>query len=629
MTDTTTETQDTEAQDDQPHIPAQAVYLPGESEGTVPCAPDPVCPWEICVNIPQSVDPGDRQHRVDMDTYLADHGCVRTWIDRDERVLYASMRLPHHTVARLGSNWRGTETGRIEIDARRIRPGDAAGFDPANPATYSIGHLAAVRPSEREADFALIDQQTLHVRDKIARTLRCDPWAIGLVVGTRGTGEVQDVIITRAPAPAGGPEKERDQWRTIARQIVGHLGWSSRVNPGGIVELHAGPEPQWPDGAVPLPWSLIPDLPLSVVGVLGVDAYSQPVSIDMSGTPHMLCVGKTGSGKTTTAQQLAVQAVGHGWELYVAEASKHGADYEFLRQWVEAGGWGCASRGHAAAVCQTVADLGEERLRSMRQLGHSNWLDLTDAEREQLGIRPVLLLVDEGTNMMQAGKEDKNIPEDHPLRQEQRQMQLATGLLSAYVPKIARTYRAAGIYMLFATQRFGTSEIGQMAGELRQNLLIRLIQGSSDRTTIDMSMVETDTAVAAYQDTHGVSADDQDTGRASRTAKGRGIIEVEGEGVYGYQACYSSRDEMRQWLESRDLPRPGGTAPEIDEYCMWVGALSSDDPDPDVAVSGHENDDDMTAASDDGGYAPDAYREDRDKEWAGGDWSSFEALENG
>ncbi len=364
----------------------------------------------------------------------------------------------------------------------------------------------------------------LGLRDRLAAVLKKAPWDVRLCttwgLGADGVGELQSVILPAAPVLSADPDKANTAWQQVTQSVVGHAGWTVEMDHhGGTVTMRSGVAIDLPNTAS-YAWSVIDDGSWGEIP-FGTDGFGRPVIADLSANPHTMVVGKTGSGKSIQLEALLYAALVQGFELAIVDPTKRGLDFRWARPYVRSGGWGCQGYSEALAVIRSCYDEGRRRLDVLDALDCPKWTALTPAQREQHGIRPIMVVVDEGTSLAKLEPVMRTLPPDDPERVEAEELNADKARIMALIGKIARELRFVGVHLVFGTQRFSVQDIGDGAGGLRENLGVRILLGRASNTAISMAFADAEDAGQAYAQAHGVIAT-ADPGKGAEKRPGRG-----------------------------------------------------------------------------------------------------------
>lgn len=448
-----------------------------------------------------------------------------------------------------------------------------AGNADASASEFSAdGHtMLSYNPYTRRAETAALPPATMELRARLLRKLpKQKSWELELlpIFGVRdGVGYLAQVLITRADTVSPERGKEIAHWLSLARTVIGHNGWWVKIDDAsGVIAMNAGVPLEIPTKA-PYDYDVIETGKWGEL-VVGRDGYNKPVIVDLAATPHALVAGRTGSGKSICLQTMIFSALAHGFELAILDPSKKGLDFRWARKYVRDGGWGCQNFPEALEAIERVYAEAQRRLDILDRLDLPKWSALSEEDRIKYGIKPILVVVDEGTSMAKLISLPKTLDKDDPRYTETAKLNSAKELLLMTIGKILRECRFVGVHIIFGTQRFGSNEIGQGAGEMRENMGARIILGRTSTTSLAMAVADPQDAAEAYELAHGAATvDDNDPSLRGREATpGRGLAEIDGIGHVALQGAYAPVEELIERLEALGVPRyEGDRRPDMPE----------------------------------------------------------------
>jgi len=402
----------------------------------------------------------------------------------------------------------------------------------------------------------------LALRDRLAATLKRAPWEIRLstrwtVDPDTGLGVLHEVILPNAPVLAEDSTKARERWTAIAQGTVGgHSGWRAEVD--GLtqtVTLTAGAALDLPEKAEPM-WALMDSLPRETMA-FATDGFNRPVTIDLATNGGSLVAGKQGSGKSVLLQILLYNALISEIDICIVDPVKGGSDFAVFESFVRPGGWGCESYDEALAVVEGVYAEGLRRKALHKKYGVGKWSELPAEVIESENVRPIFLVVDETTSLVQQDFVPKSLAPSDPRRSAIEQQNGTKELIVSELAKIARELRAVGVRPVLGTQRYEANAFG--GGGLRANLGNRILMGRANAASIQMAVEDPGDMAEAYTMAHGQQASTGSDAGLGIGRAGRGVAEIDGRGHVPLQAWYASQDALAAALRERDVvPQRGG-----------------------------------------------------------------------
>ncbi|HEX9089769.1 MAG TPA: HAD domain-containing protein, partial [Arthrobacter sp.] len=222
-------------------------------------------------------------------------------------------------------------------------------------------------------------------------------------------------------------------------------------------------------------------------------------------------------------QSLAYGALVRGYELYIADPTKGGADFRFAEPYAMAF---TATVFEAAAMMKGVYNEVVRRKNLNSAHGVGNYRDLPEDVRP----KHMVLLLDEFTSLM--GQDPVPAMSDDPEMDAERDMIIATNAartqVGVYTGKVAREARSAGVTLFLATQKLSAKMLDTIpgAGDLKVNLS-RLLLGKA--TYGDMQ-----SALRAPQDAPVLG---------TSIPPGRGLFETTAGAAMAIQAWYNTAEQ--------------------------------------------------------------------------------------
>ena len=247
--------------------------------------------------------------------------------------------------------------------------------------------------------------------------------------------------------------------------------------------------------------------------LLGITESGEECWITWNGSSGLVVGGVPGSGKTASLLPVFAGMQGKA-ELHVFDG-KAGFDLHPLRHIAST----YDRSGDIDAPLETLRRL--DALRTVRAeamytaLGASNFWNLTQVQRDQLGVKPVFCVLDECQTWLDQSGMDK---EEKTASDEVRKL----------VRTLVQKGRSAGIVVVLTTQKPDATSIPTV---IRDNAALKIC--------FRVSTTEQAITVLGRQ-----SAGAPDPTEIRMDTKGRGVMETEGMGIVLFQAGYKSPAEL-------------------------------------------------------------------------------------
>ena len=257
----------------------------------------------------------------------------------------------------------------------------------------------------------------------------------------------------------------------------------------------------------------------------------EPIVFRVGDSPHALIAGLTGAGKSVLAQAVLYGALVRGWQCYVVDSVKGGADFAFAKdRCVAFAGTNFEASGLMKAVYAEVV----RRKNLNAQYGVGSFSDLPD------DVRPpqIAVLIDEFTSLMgqsplPAKTDDMTMNTERDAIEAENFARTEVGVLAG---KLAREARSAGVTLLLGTQKLNAK-------------MLDSIPGASDLKT---NLARTLLGKASFGDRASALRAPDDAPRLEGSiGKGRGLWEPVTSAAEVIQVWYASPDEYRDALVAR------------------------------------------------------------------------------
>lgn len=266
----------------------------------------------------------------------------------------------------------------------------------------------------------------------------------------------------------------------------------------------------------------------------GVDG--RPVVWEVGGTPHVLVLGITGTGKSVALLTAIYATLLAGWDVAVIDPVKDGADFAALAPWLR--GLGGRHIAQAEAMMRSVYAEVDRRKALAADHGVSG-IDQLPSE-----VRPphMLVVIDEFTSLMLVETVRKTKTTDPDVlagyeRTERENAQRAS--IGSLVSRVAREARSAGVHLMLGTQVLKADTIAKIPGGDLKNNLGRMLLGMSTPGERMSGLRQPELAPALVQ-----------------APIGRGVWEAQTSSAIEVQTWFATADEYAAQLAGRDiLPR--------------------------------------------------------------------------
>ena len=172
----------------------------------------------------------------------------------------------------------------------------------------------------------------------------------------------------------------------------------------------------------------------------GEDPEGDAIETDMAENPHMLVSGTTGSGKSIALHMLIGNAIYRNVDLFLSDPK--GVEFSQYSEMKNTSAYTATYKG-TIEIVNDLIDIMDERYRLMSQIG------VQSAQQSKV-IKPLMLVIDEVADLIAVD--------------EKKQLEILLG-------RLAQKSRAAGIYIILATQR---PSVGVINGLIKANFPARL-----------------------------------------------------------------------------------------------------------------------------------------------------------
>lgn len=404
------------------------------------------------------------------------------------------------------------------------------------------------------------DAATSHARASIANALGVKTWEVQ-VEPRRDGGYNIELPATYVPS------KHDEKLDEVATAMVGQPGWYVKVNALKRIAAIIPSEPPTFPGVIPFPFNELKRAPRDKL-LMGMQLAepgqdNEPLYLDFEAAPHTQISGTSGSGKSVTLNTMITGVLAGGAELVIIDLPHKAVDFFWCKDLVRDGGWGCASLEHQVTALALVYNEGQRRAKILAERGVTKWTELPPREQ----FKPIFVLLDEVTGLIQMDDKPQGVPKDHPMMQEVLQSNLLRATLLSHMKKIAAEMRFVGIRLVLSSQ---VSSVNTgIPTALRMNLAQKFLLGANPTDN---------NRKLALSDPTSVPKVPENVRQDGKAAKGVGVAELEGQPPSVFKSFYAPTEELRKALDQLGLPRTSRPEPTGAEIAAYTPSLEDEGP---------------------------------------------------
>ena len=253
---------------------------------------------------------------------------------------------------------------------------------------------------------------------------------------------------------------------------------------------------------------------------------------------------------TVTVNEVVAHQIEAGAELVIVDTPDKSMDFEWAKEYVCEGGWGCKDLRSAVTAVTLAYERGKQRAKILREAGVVKWLDLPPESR----FAPITVFVDEWAALTMTTKVPAGLPKDHPLKVSLTEENLFKVQLVSVVNKIIAEQRAHGTRVFIGNQV--TNRDSGMPPTMKMKMGNKLLQGVRPSPQARAQLFSDANAIPVVPD--NVATD-------KSVFKGVGVYEMEGYGSSVYKSYYHPVDELGARLASLNLPKAPNIYPSVED----------------------------------------------------------------
>lgn len=469
----------------------------------------------------------------------------------------------HSRVVRVGQISAADVVSDVNADVKLVSlaKGAKKSDGEAKAATFEKNYPGYVmtdfQPLLGQAELTKMTTETQGARRAAANALRCKPWEVKI-----------------APRPDGGyslglPEsyvhsKNYDSLCETVEDTIGDEGWYVTVDTKSRrAEIIPSDPPTFP-GAIPYPMDqneIVPSMVLPIGERLPQPGQDRGEIFTLDFDDAMAQIGGlAGAGKSVGINSLIGSALRSGFELAVIDIPDKAVDFEWCKEFVREGGWGCDSAFESVATLGNLYDEGKRRAALIKKHRVKKMSELPADVLEE--VKPILIVIDEVTGLFAKEVVPKSLPKDHPMKLEAEAKNVAVDMIVSYINKIAAEQRFVGMRIALASQ-VASRDTG-IDTKLRTNLHHKILYGSNP-TEANRRLI--------FPNADSVPLVPTNVATSPTASRGVGTVSPQGDSACVFKSYYADTDDLYGYLERIGVKKHRNQEPTramIEEY-MPIG----------------------------------------------------------
>lgn len=453
--------------------------------------------------------------------------------------------------------------------------------------------MTKFEPFLGKAVLTQLSPETSRCRGAAALALGVKPWEVQVAPRRDGGFELE---LPRTYMPS----KHDSKLEEVATSVVGRDGWYVKVNAQKLTASIVPSAPPTFPAMIPTPMDNVVKfdhtkketfkIPLGMKLPPAGQTVGETFYLDMNAGAHLQIGGTSGAGKSVTINCYLSTWLAKGAELAIIDLPTKSADFEWVKDFVRPGGWGCASPAQSAVAIRLIMEEGERRSKIIKGNGVNDWKDLP----KSAALNPLIVVVDELTGLFalesvpKAGKDAPQLLKD--MAAEANRTNLFKEILKNGIKRVAAELRFTGVFLLLASQ-VASANTG-IDPSLRTNLHHKLLLGAKP-TEGNRRLV--------FSDPDRVPLVPENVRSSSGASRGVGSAEPEGDEPVIFKSFFASVADYRAWLENLGVPKTTQPEPTKAQMAQLEDAFENPEDQDDVATRRAKMGDPMAAMMGDSG----------------------------
>lgn len=527
----------------------------------------------VPLKLPPSFNPDSKAHGAQLVKIVEEkhgEGFTLESVDLAERLAYFTRQTATMSVSDSSS---GTSMKEVRLPGD-IKPTDGAKWAAKYAESYPGFEMTDFNPFLGKAILSKMSEDVRSARSALANALGCKPWEVQVTKRRNGGFKIS---LPRTYVPS----KHDDKLDEVATQIIGSPGWYMKSDASALSAEMIPSDPPTFDAAYPSPMGPAINfdhtnkehfrIPLGrILPEPGVKLAPE-FNLDMDAGAHMQVGGISGGGKSVLVNGYISQWLARGAELVIIDLPSKSADFEWCKNFVRPGGWGCDGPAESAVAMDLVQQEGERRSQEMKKYAVNDWKRMPRGK----GFLPLVVIVDELTGLYaleSVPKTTKNSPQRlFDMADKAEMINFYKEMLKSSIKRVAAELRFTGVFLVISSQLASVNTGIDTA--LRINLHHKVLMGTKP-TDGNRKLVFSDIERVPQVPDH-IKSD-------PKAGRGSGAAEPEGANPLVFKAYFAETDVYQDWLIRIGVKTTEQPAPTAEQIALFLGEEDLDVEAPDA-----------------------------------------------